>query len=149
MKKIVVLLSACLLISLISFSQEILPEQVPSAVKDAFAKKFPDATFIKYKMDKKDFEVSFKNKGVGMAANFNSSGEWLETETVMIESDLPKEVKTSIATNFVGFIITEVAKIDGPNNVENYEVTLKKDKDIKEVKFSPKGEVLKKTPLKK
>ena len=100
-------------------------------------------------MEKKDYEVSFKDNGVGMSANFNSSGEWLETETVMIESDLPKEVLTSVATNFVGFMTTEITKVEGPNKVLNYEMNLKKGKEGYEVKFTPKGEILKKTPLKK
>jgi hypothetical protein len=149
MKKIIVLLSACLLISLMGYSQEITPEKVPGTVKEAFAKKFPNATYVKYQMEKKDYEVSFKDNGVGMSANFNSSGEWLETETVMIESDLPKEVLTSAATNFVGYNITDITKIDGPNKVLNYEMNLKKGTVSYQVKFSPKGEILKKTPLKK
>jgi len=149
MKKIVVLLSACLLISLMGYSQEVTPEKVPSAVKEAFVKKFPNTTYVKYQMEKKVYEVSFKDKGIGMSANFNSSGEWLETETIMIESDLPKEVLTSVATNFVGFMITEITKVEGPNKVLNYEMNLKKGKEGYEVKFTPKGEILKKTPLKK
>jgi hypothetical protein len=149
MKKIIVFLTACMLISLIGYSQEVTPDKVPAPVKEAFAKKFPAATNVKYLMEKKDYEVTFKDKGVGMSANFNPSGEWLETETIMIESDLPKEVLTSVATNFVGFVITEVTKIDGPDNVLNYEMNLKKGKESYEVKFSPKGDILKKTPLKK
>jgi len=149
MKKLFVLLSACLLFSLIGYAQTITPDKVPVPVKDAFAKKFPDATGVKYAMEKTDYEVTFKDKGVGMSANFNSKGEWLETETIMIQSDLPKEVLTSVATNFVGFTITEITKVEGPNNVLNYEMNLKKDKVGYEVKFSPKGEILKKTPLKK
>jgi Putative beta-lactamase-inhibitor-like, PepSY-like len=149
MKKIIVLLSAVLLISFMGFTQTITPDKVPSAVKESFAKKFPAATDVTYKMEKKDYEVTFKEKGVGMSANFNSSGEWLGTETIMIESDLPKDVLTSVATNFVGFMITDIAKVEGPDKVLNYEMNLKKDKVGYEVKFSPKGEILKKTPLKK
>jgi hypothetical protein len=63
MKKIVVLLSACLLISLMGYTQKITPEKVPARVKQAFAKKFPAATDVKYEMDlKKDkegYEVQF------------------------------------------------------------------------------------------
>ena len=149
MKKLVVLLSACLLFSLLGFTQTITPDKVPAAVKEAFAKKFPAATGVKYEMEKKDYEVIFKNNEVGMSANFNSKGEWLETETIMIESDLPKAVLTSAATNFVGFTMTEITKVEGPNNVLNYEMKLKKNKESYEVKFSPKGEILKKTPIKK
>jgi hypothetical protein len=67
----------------------------------------------------------------------------------MIESDLPKAVLTSAATNFVGFTMTEITKVEGPKNVLSYEMKLKKNKESYEVKFSPKGEILKKTPIKK
>jgi hypothetical protein len=149
MKKIIVLLSVCLLFAFFGYTQTIPAEKVPAPVKETFAKKFPAATNVIYEMEKKDYEVTFKDKGVGMSANFNSKGEWLETETIMIESDLPKEVLTSVATNFVGFMITEVTKTEGPDKVSNYEMNLKKGKECYEVKFSPKGEILKKTPLKK
>jgi hypothetical protein len=148
MKKIIVMLLACVLFGFGGFTQTIPPEKVPAPVKESFVKKFPAATYVKYEMENKDYEVSFKDKGVGMSANFNSKGEWLETETIMIESDLPKEVLTSVATNFVGFNITEVTKVEGPDKVLNYEMNLKKGKEGVEVKFTPKGEILKKTPLK-
>ena len=149
MKKLIVLLSACLLISLMGYTQTITSEKIPAAVKEAFAKKFPAATNVNYKMEKKDYEFTFKDKGVGMSANFNSTGEWLETETIMIESDLPKKVLTSAATNFVGFMITEATRVESPDKVVDYEMYLKKNKVGYEVKFSPKGVILKKTKLKK
>jgi len=74
MKKLIVLLSACLLISVMGYTQTITSEKVPAAVKEAFAKKFPAATNVNYKMEKKDYEFTFKDKGVGMSANFNSTG---------------------------------------------------------------------------
>jgi hypothetical protein len=149
MKKIIVLLSACLLISLMGFTQKLTPDKVPAPVKQAFEKKFPTAIDVSYEMEKKDYEVIFKDKEVSMSANFNSKGEWLETETVITESDLPKKVSHSIAKNFAGYKISEVTKIDGPNKVVNYEMDLNKDKLGYEVKFSSKGDILKRTPLKK
>jgi len=149
MKKVIVLLSACLLLAAFGYTQYIPAEKVPAPVKESFAKKFPAATSVAYKMEKKDYKVSFKEKTAGMCANFNSSGEWLETQTVMIESDLPKEVLTSVATNFVGFVMTEITKTDGPDKVLTYQMHLKKGTVAERVKFSPKGEILKKNPLKK
>ncbi len=149
MKKIVVLLSACLLISLMGYTQKITPDKVPAPVKQAFAKKFPAATDAKYEMEKKNYEITFKDKGVGMSANFNPTGKWLETETAIMESDLPEEVSTAIAKDFAGFKISEVAKIETPDKPLIYEMDLKKDKEGYEAQFSPKGDVLKKKPLKK
>lgn len=149
MKKTMVLLSAILLISLMGYAQKITPDKVPAAVKEAFTKKFPAATAIKYEMEMKDYEINFKDKGVEKSANFDASGKWLETETEIKESDLPKEVSAAAAKNFDGFKVSEVAKTETPGKGLIYEMDLQKDKEGYEVQFSPKGDVLKKTPLKK
>jgi hypothetical protein len=148
MKKIMALLSACLLISLMGYTQNIPPDEVPAPIKQAFAKKFPAATSVKYEMLKNDHEVTFNDKGVEMAADYNSSGEWLETETEIKESDLPKEVIASVAKNFAGYKISEVVKVETKNKGLIYQIDLKIDKVGFEARFSPKGNVLKSTPLK-
>ncbi len=149
MKKIVIVLSACLLISLMGYSQKITPDKVPAPVKQAFAKKFPTATDIKYEMEKKDYEINFKDKGVEMSANFDATGKWLETETEMKESDLPKEVSASEAKNFTGFWISEIAKVETPDKELIYEIEIKKGKERNEIQFSPNGDILKITPVNK
>jgi len=130
-------------------TQKVTPDKVPAPVKQAFAKKFPAATDVKYEMEKKDYEINFKDKGVEMSANFDATGKWLETETEIKVTDLPKEVSASVAKNFAGFKISEVAKTETPEKGLIYEMDLKKDKEGFEVQFSPKGDILKKTPLKK
>ncbi len=149
MKKIIVLLSACLLVSLMGFTQKITPDKVPAPVKQAFTKKFPAATDVKYEMEKKDYEINFKDKGVEMSANFDAAGKWLETETEIKQSDLPKEVSASVTKNFAGFKISEVAKVESSDKGLCYEMDLKNDKEGYEVQFSPKGDILKKHTLKK
>ena len=125
------------------------PVQAPDAVKQAFAIKFPFATDVKYEMEKEDFEVTFKDKGVGMSANFDPAGKWLETETEIKASDLPKEVSASAAKNFAGYRISEADRVETPGAGIIYEMDLVKEKDGYEVQFSPKGDILKKEPLKK
>lgn len=149
MKKIIVLLTACLLFSLMGYTQKLTADKVPAPVKEAFAKKFPAATDVKYEMEKKDYEINFKDKGIEMSANFDATGKWLETETEIKESDLPKEISASVTKNFSGYKISEVAKTETPDKGLIYEMDLKNDKEGFEVQFSPKGDVLKKTPLKK
>lgn len=143
------MLSACLLVSLMGFTQKITPDKVPAPVKQAFAKKFPAATDVKYEMEKKDYEINFKDKGVEMSANYSPIGKWLETETAITESDLPEEVFNAVVKDFDGFKISEVAKIETPDKPIIYEMDLKKVNEGYKAQFSPKGDVLKKTPLKK
>ena len=149
MKKIIVLLSVFTLISLSGFTQKITPDKVPAPVKQAFEKKFPTATDIKYEMEKKDYEINFKDKGVEMSSNFDATGKWLETETEIMISDLPKEVSASATKNFAGFKVSEVAITETPDKGLIYEMDMKKDKEGFEVQFSPKGDILKKTTLKR
>jgi hypothetical protein len=149
MEKIIVLMSACLLISFMGYTQKITLEKVPASVKQSFATKFPAATDAKYEMKNKDYAVTFKDKGVGTCANFDPTGKWLETKTSISESDLPQEVSTSVAKDFAGFTISEVAKVETTDKPLIYKIDLKKGDEGYKVQFSPKGDVLKKTPLKK
>jgi len=148
MKKFSIVLAAVLLSALMGYTQKITPNKVPSAVKEAFAKKFPAATDVKYEMEKKDYEINFKEKGVGMSANFDATGKWLETETEINVSDLPREVATSAADKYPGFKITEVAKTETPEKGMIYELEFRTDKEAWEIQFLPDGKVVKRTPLK-
>jgi len=99
-------------------------------------------------MEKEDYEINFTNKGVEMSANFDATGNWLETETGIKPTDIPNEVKASVIKNFEGYRISEVAKVEKPDNGIIYEMDLKKDKEGYEVQFSTKGDIVKKDPLK-
>lgn len=121
--------------------------EVPAAVKQAFSAKFPAATGVEYGMEKNDFEVTFKENEIAMSANFDASGKWLETETEMEASGLPKEVTAAVGKNFAGFGISEVAKVETPDKGVIFEMDLKKGKEGFEVQFTPKGEILKKESL--
>ena len=148
MKKFFILLLACLLISMSGYSQKITADKIPASVKQAFTKMFPAATGAKYEKEKKDYEVSFVNKGAEMSANFDARGRWLETETVVRPEDLPKAVADSVERNFPGYTVANVGKMEKPGREFVYEMDLKKDKDGLEVEISAKGHILKKTPWK-
>jgi len=148
MKKLIVLMSACLLVSMMGFTQKITPDKVPAAVLQAFAKKFPAATDVVYELKKNNYDVACRDKGVRVFANFNPAGKWLETKTAILETDLPKEVTDAIAKDFAGFKISEVSTVETTDKPLFYMMDLKKDKEGYEAQLSPKGDVLKKTPLK-
>ena len=148
MKKFSIVLSAVMMSALMGYTQKINPNKVSSAVKEAFAKKFPAATDVKYEMEKKDYEINFKEKGVEMSANFDAAGKWLETETEIKVNDLPQEVSSSAADKYPGFKITEIAKTETPEKGMIYELDLRKDKEAWEIQFLQNGKVVKRTPLK-
>jgi len=61
-------------------------------------------------MEREDYEINFKDKGVEMSANFDAAGKWLETETEIKASDLPKEVSASAAKFFAGLRYQKLPK---------------------------------------
>ena len=69
---------------------------VPKAVADAFAKKFPAATNIKWgKENAKEYEAAFKLNGKSVSANFLTDGSWVETESEINTAELPAAVTTA------------------------------------------------------
>jgi uncharacterized membrane protein YkoI len=149
MKKIIVLLSVFMTISLFGFTVTVTHEEVPAAVKKTFEKKFSNATDAKYVDSKKYYQVTFKSNGDSMSANFNSKGEWIKTETQISNSDLPNKVNAAVAAKFAGFTVTGISQTDTPDKKLIYNVILKKDAECYLVRFSPGGDVLKKLPVKK
>jgi hypothetical protein len=149
MKKIIVLLLACMLISFMGYTQKVTPDKVPAAVLQAFTKKFPAATDVKYELKQNNYDIAFREKGVRMFANYNPGGKWLETKTAITEPNLPKEVSAAIAKDFAGFKTSEISTIETPDNPLFYMMDLKKGTEGYMVHFSSKGDVLKKTLLKK
>jgi hypothetical protein len=149
MKKLIVMLSAFLLISLMGYTQKLTPDKVPTSVLQAFTKKFPAATEVNYELKNNNYEIAYRDKGIRGFAKFNPTGKWLETRTEIVESDLPKEVSASASKDFPGFKVSEVTTVETPDKPLFYKMDLKKGNEGYKVQFSSKGDVLKKTPLKK
>ena len=149
MKQIMLFLSAVLLISLTGFSQEITPDKVPAQVKQTFTKMFPNPTEVKYGMEKKNYVISFKDQEAEKSAGFSSTGRWLETQTKITETDIPKKVMKAVNKSFKGYTMTDIATVESPSVELSYKMNLKNDIQGYEVQFGPKGNLMKKTPLKK
>jgi hypothetical protein len=149
MKKVVLFLSAFLLINIMGFSQEIPADKVPAQVKQGFDKKFTGVTPTKYVLDKRNYVISFKDNDVDKSASFTSFGRWVDTKVTIAESDLPKKVTKSIAKNFKGYEISDLATVETTTVKLVYQMNLKSEKLGYQVQFSPKGDILRKMLLKK
>ena len=144
MKRFTAALSFLFFLSLAGFSQPIPADKVPVKIKQAFEARFPKATDVKYELETRDYEVSFKSGGVSMSADFDPTGKWMETETDIPVKDLPKEVAASLLKNFPGFKTESTSRIETSGGEITYEADIRKDKEKYEVSFSLKGDVLKK-----
>jgi hypothetical protein len=147
MKITIIIASASLILSITGYSQKLTPDKVPAPVKEAFAKQFPGAKPDGFEMEKNVYEINFKEKGVEKSANFDAAGTWIDTETAIRESDLPKEVISAAANFFPAYKISDVSRVNSADKVLSYEMDLTRGEYAYEVRFSPAGDILRKKSL--
>ena len=144
MKKIILVISAYLLIGLGAYSQELSYDKVPKAVWQAFVRQFPAAKAVKYQSEKMDYQIGFLDQGKECFATYNEAGKLLETEKEIIPARLPKEVSSAVAKNFPGYTIITAVRREAYDKGICFEMDLKKDDAGYSVRFSDKGEILQK-----
>lgn len=135
MKKTTLLLGI-LLIASCSFS--INP---PALVQKAFAAKFARATEVKWgKENANEYEAEFMMNGAKMSANFDTKGNWLETEIEMAADKLPAKVTAFITKTYPGWKIAEAGTIETPKKGLVYEADLKSGNKKKEITLTADGQ---------
>ncbi len=150
MTKVIIVLLVAALIGQTATAQKISTEKVPVAVKTAFKTKFPTVKNAKWEIENtKEFEAEFKLNGVETSANFDNTGQWLETETEIKYKALPKAVQNTLKNEFKNAEIAETAKIESAKEGISYEVEIEIKEDAFDVLFSPEGKILSKTKLEK
>jgi hypothetical protein len=119
--------------------------EVPAAVKSAFDAKYPKAEKVNWGLEKQDeYEAEFVLNGIESSANFDSKGQFMEFETEIKESELPQAVRATLAKDFAGFKIGDVAKSTNAKGIVNYEMEASKGKDKYEISFDANGKLLNK-----
>lgn len=142
MKKLIVLIGAFAIVSFNACGEA--AKDVPSEVKTAFSKKFPDATKVKWdKENDAEWEAEFILKGVEYSANFDMAGTWMETEYAITAAEIPAAVKSSLDDEFTAFKIEHSVVSETPEG-KIYEFELKKGKEETDVSIDMNGNVLKK-----
>jgi Putative beta-lactamase-inhibitor-like, PepSY-like len=145
MKKIIILVAAISMISVSASSQKNLPENV----KKEFNKKYAAAQSVKWDNEEKnEWEANFISDGIKMSASFDNSGKWLESETKIMEKDLPSSVANTIIKEFPEYKKGNIEKFENPET-KGFELELKKDKTSIEVILDNRGKIIKKTGMKK
>lgn len=120
------------------------PVNVPTVVKNAFASKFTAVSGVEWGIEKPgQYEVEFTQNKINMAALFDAKGALLETESKIVESELPAAIKSTLAKDFVGYKITNIEKTVA-KGVAKYEMDATKGKKKMELVFDASGKLLKK-----
>jgi hypothetical protein len=136
-----VLIFALLLLSVAVFAKH---TDVPKAVKESFAKLYPNASNAKWDHEKKhNFEVEFKDNGIETSVIFDKNGNLVESESTIQNTELPANIEKTINSKYNGYKIVKAEKnIDAKGKV-CFELDIKKDKMKKELIFDKDGNFVK------
>ena len=141
MKQSLLIAFAIFAITTTACSQKI---NVPSAVSKAFNSKYPGATNVKWgKENAKEYEAEFKLNGTNVSANFGTDGSWVESETVIKESDLPAPVVAALKKNYPGSVVTMAERLEQPGNKTLYETSITVKGKKKTVEMNADGSLAK------
>ncbi|MDF2447585.1 MAG: hypothetical protein K0R26_89 [Bacteroidota bacterium] len=122
----VTIMRAAILIFIMGFfantgeSQTIRASKVPEAVKQTFTKQYPEASIESWQKSGSNYEAEFTLHKEEGSALYDSNGNFIESESPLQKSDLPKEVMDYIALNLSRKKIREAGKIVDANGKVRY-----------------------------
>ena len=127
----------------VSLAQQITASKVPATVKAGVRARFPGVKVTEWKLKGKDYEAEFNLNKIDIAAKFNATGEWLETETTIARHNVPLVIRDKFASQFAGYKVAETQSVhcgDGSGLI--YEIHFENNKEIAKVQFAADGKVL-------
>jgi hypothetical protein len=122
--------------------------EVPEAVKSAFSAKYPNATKLTWEDEGGTFEAGFVQNKTEFSAVFDTQGKFMEEETEIKVSALPKAIVDYCKTNYADQKMSEAAKITMNSGEIKFEAELSKGKMHFDAIFDANGNFISKgTPV--
>ena len=119
-------------------------DNTPKQVLNSFSKKFPTAKSVKWdKENETEWEAEFKLDGTKYSANFDTNGNWKETEHKLKLSEVPEQIKMALTSAFPNSKI-EAAELSETSTGTVYEFDIEKGDTDMEIVIDTKGNILKK-----
>lgn len=143
MKKIITTTALSLLVVSFASAQKVKESEVPSAVKEAFSKKYAGTKVEKWEKEEGNYEAEFDRGKDEMSAVFNPSGTFVQEEIEIKTSALPAAATEYCKKN--GFKVEEATKITDASGKIAYEAEVEQGKEEFDALFDDQGNFIKKT----
>lgn len=137
-------LALMLVLMFLSFAASAQFVEVPSAVKEAFDKKFPDAKQVEWVHNIGKPEVRFVQNEKKCWSRFTSKGVWEVTEIKFTQAELPTEVSDGLhKSKYVDWPVKDVYKYERVGGITYKIVVSKGSLNSKSLYFNEKGQLQK------
>jgi hypothetical protein len=121
---------------------------VPEGILKAFASKYPQATKVKWSLEKPgEYEAEFLTGGNETSVVYDEEAFLLEEETEIEQSSLPQGIKDALAKDFKECKIDEVEKVS-VKDIITFEMEAKCGKTMNELVFDTNGNLISKEEMK-
>lgn len=123
--------------------------KIPAEVTEAFKAKYPNAQNVEWKAEVSDFRASFTSDNSEMTAEFNSKGEWKETEKKMTFDALPGTVKDGFKkSKYADWTPGSVTYIEKNGKASEYKIYAEKSSLVQKkfLYFNEQGQLVRDTP---
>jgi len=95
---------------------------VPTAVKNALAKKYPEATHVTWEKENGNYEANWGGKsGEDNSVQFTPAGNFIEIVKAIPVSELPANISAYVKSHYKGAKITEAGKVTNAKGKLSYE----------------------------
>ena len=127
----------------VSSAQQLTASQVPAPVKAGVQTKFPGAKVAEWKLKVKDYEAEFTFSKIDIAAKFDATGKWLETETTIGPQQVPRAIREKFASQFAGYRVAETQSLErADGSALIYEIHFENSKEVVKAQYAPDGKVV-------
>jgi len=143
MKKVALFISGLLFVSAAS-AQKISPDIVPQVVVDAYKAKFSIAEKTSWEIDYDKYVADFSVGKNDFSAKFDKDGKWLETDTYIKPSDLPKNILKEVQKKYgelSAYKIEDAEKVEKEKET-TYELEVKRGEDTYLLEYAENGDLL-------
>jgi hypothetical protein len=144
MKKVFGAIMILLTLNTVTFAQEKDEMKnkitVPSSVKTALSKKYPNASKVTWEKENGNYEANWGGKsGEDNSVQFTPAGDFIEIVNAISVSQLPAPVITYVKEHYKGAKITEAGKVTDAKGKLSYEAEVNR----KDIIFDEKGNFVK------
>lgn len=130
--------------SLLSCDDDDKKSELPEALQQSFSKKFPTATLVEWEKKGAYYEADFIYNNTETSAWFALDGTWEMTESDILYSTLPAEVKTTFeSSKYASWRVDDADQLERKDLETTYVLDVELGEQEMDLYYSKEGELIK------
>ena len=114
--------------AVMAFSQGKPAPTVPQPVRTHFSQQYSQVSKVDWVILKDDsYQAAFNQSGITRTVVYQRSGQWVSTQEPIAQRELPLQVARSLQSQFAGYSIGQVSRLERFNQGRGFRIRVSKD----------------------